>query len=582
MILQSLLGYYEALVNRGILERPGWSKVKVSYAINLDEDGVLLDVFPLKTPQQRGKKEVMVPQIFNLPTPVTRTVGVTANFLCDNGSYFFGFDNKGKPKRSGACFEASKKLHLELLSDMDNPIANAICSFFLKWKPDNASGSYALQPYLDDILTGTNLIFEVNGRYAHEEEDIRSVWQRRYDDASNEATMQCLVTGQEEPVAILHPSIKGVRGAQSSGASLVSFNARAYESYGHEDGQGINAPVGKYAAFAYGAALNHLISDRTLRIGDTTVVYWAEGGEPAYKDVFSAMINGPDDDNTITDADLGRILCKITDGNPVDWQGIEIKPDNHFYILGLSPNAARLAVRFFMRDSFNHFVENVRTHYDRLEIVMPAWDTRETLPLWLLLAETVNQKARDKTPQPQMAGDTMRAILSGGLYPATLLNGVMLRIKAEHEITRGRAAVIKAVLLRNYNNTSLKEVLTVELNDQTTYPPYLFGRLFSLLEQIQQAANPGINTTIKDKYFNSACATPSAIFPLLIKLSNSHLRKLEAGRRIYYERLVSEIMGKIAVGFPQRLGLPEQGAFQLGYYHQTQKRYEKKKNGEES
>jgi CRISPR-associated protein Csd1 len=584
MILQSLVKHYEELVGRGELERPGWNRVKVSYALNLNTQGELLDVIPLKVQEQRGKKEVMVPRVLYMPTPVTRTVGIAANFLCDNSAYFLGTDKKGNPKRSKECFMKSRELHLGLLSDVDNALARSICTYFSSWNPDTIHECPALRPFLDDITDGANLIFMVGGRFAQDDEVIRRTWERHYEDVSNDYTMQCLVTGRQDTVAKLHPSIKGVRDAQSSGASLVSFNARAYESYGHDDGQGANAPVSEYAAFAYGAVLNYLLSDRrhTLVIGDTTVVYWAEGGEPAYQDIFKAFINGPDDENIVTDSDLNRILKGMAAGRPLDWNGISLKPDNHFHILGLAPNAARLAVRFFMQDSFGNFADHLKAHFNQLEIVKSQWDTKETLPLWKLFAETVNQNARVKTPSPQMVGDTTRAILTGARYPATLMTGVSLRIKAEHEITRGRAAIIKAYLLRNNVNQAMKEVLTVELNEQTIFQPYLLGRLFSLLEQIQEAANPGINATIRDKYFNSACATPASIFPLLIKLSGSHLRKLDTGRRIFYERQITDIIGKLSASYSQRLGLPEQGIFQLGYYHQTQKRYEKKNNGEEN
>lgn len=581
MILQSLVSLYEALLDRGVLERPGWSKVKVSYALNIDENGRLLDVFPLMVLEKRGKKEVPVPRILDLPTPIVRTVGVVANFLCDNSSYFLGIDNKGKPDRTRKCFEASKKMHEQLLSHSDSPSARAVCAFFQSWQPEKAEEHPVLQLYLDDILAGGNLVFQVNNRFVHEDAEIRAIWQRHYDDDADAEVMQCLVTGEMEPVAILHPSFRGVQGAQSSGAALVSFNARAYESYGHEEEQGKNAPVGKYAAFAYGEALKYLISERPLRLGDTTVVCWAEGGEPAYQSAFSAFLNGSDEENAVTDADLRRKLSRITSGLPVEWKGAEIQPENRFYVLGIAPNAARLSVRFFLQSTFGTFIQNINAHYERLEIVRPKWDNRDILSPRELLFETVNQKARDKTPHPQMAGDTLQAILSGGRYPVTLLNGVMLRIKAEHELTRGRAAIIKAYLLRNYDIPSLKEALTVVLNQQSTYPPYLLGWLFSILEQVQQAANPGINSTIKDKYFNSASATPASIFPLLIKLSNSHLRKLDTPLRIYYEKQITDVLGKLTESFPQRLDLPEQGAFYLGYYHQTQKRYEKQNKEEE-
>ena len=175
-----------------------------------------------------------------------------------------------------------------------------------------------------------------------------------------------------------------------------------------------------------------------------------------------------------------------------------------------------------------------------------------------------------------MAGATARAIFTGGLYPAALLEQTRMRIRAEHEISRGRAAIIKAYYLRNSNPDCPKEVLTVALNEESTNTAYTLGRLFSVYEAVQEAANPGINTTIKDKYFNSASATPANIFPLLDNLCQKHLRKLSTGSRIWYEKQIMALMGVLGETYPARLNLPQQGSFNLGYYHQTQKRYEKK------
>ena len=116
----------------------------------------------------------------------------------------------------------------------------------------------------------------------------------------------------------------------------------------------------------------------------------------------------------------------------------------------------------------------------------------------------------------------------------------------------------------------------MSLNPDSTNIPYTLGRLFSVLEAVQSSANPGINATIKDRYFNAASATPGHIFPILLNLSQKHLRKLDGGFRVHYEKQLTELMSILPEEFPTRLNLPQQGAFQLGYYHQTQKRYEKK------
>lgn len=277
---------------------------------------------------------------------------------------------------------------------------------------------------------------------------------------------------------------------------------------------------------------------------------------------------------------MTRALAAVAAGESCAWLDETIQPGQHVYFLGLAPNAARLSVRFFLRDSIMHFAKHIQQHHDALKIVRPANDRWETIPVWALVRETVNLKERTPSPAPQLAGDIMRAILTGSRYPATLLNGVTLRIRAEHEVTRGRAAIIKAYYTRNQSKYCPEEVLTVKLNEESKHLPYVLGRLFAVLEAVQDAANPGINTTIKDRYFNSACATPAVIFPTLIKLAQKHLQKLEGGQYVFYNQQITALMGMIDEEFPTRMTLPEQGAFELGYYHQTQKRYEKRNKEE--
>ncbi|MBP3310647.1 MAG: type I-C CRISPR-associated protein Cas8c/Csd1 [Butyricicoccus sp.] len=580
MILQALCTYYNALAARGEISPPGWCSAKVSFALDIDENGALHGVIPLKIIPAGAKKEA--PQLLQVPEQVKKTSGVSANFLCENSSYFLGVDNKGKPARSLQCFEAARKLHEQILSGVDSSAARAVLSFFSDWQPENAAAHPALAEYLDEITKGANLIFSVNGVYAQNDPAIRAAWQTHHAAKSDDAMQgRCLVTGQTAPIARLHPPIKGVQGAQSSGASLVSFNAAAFESYGHEmsdkTGQGLNSPVSESAAFAYGTVLNRLLADRehVKYIGDTAVVCWAEDAEPLCQDLFCGALFGGASDR-ITSKDLWGAVEALASGNPVRIDAIPLHPRNHFYVLGLAPSAARLSVRFFLQDTFGNMLAHLLEHHKRLEIVKPSFIQDGALPLWKLLNETVNPNSREKKASPPMAGAVIRAILTGGMYPASLFEQTMMRIRAEQDITYGRAAILKAFLLKNKQFHVPEEVLTVELNEQSTYLPYVLGRLFAVLERVQADANPGIKATIKDKYFNSASSTPATIFPLLTKLSQSHLRKLDTGLRITHEKRITELEGRIHETLPARLSLPEQGAFHLGYYHQVQKLFEKK------
>ncbi len=576
MILQALVSYYETLAARGELPQPGWAPVKVSYVLNLDDQGDITTVVCIKEEVTRGKKKALVPQIIQLPAPVKRTVGVTANFLCDNSSYILGADKKGKPKRSLECFQACKTLHETLLVSVEEPAARALLSFFDHWQPEKLTEhpAFAHQD-MEDLLASANLIFRYRGRYLHEIPAIRQAWQDYYNNSQDSQQFPCLVTGKLAPVAQLHPSIKGIYGAQSSGASLVSFNAPAFCSYDRE--QGLNAPTSQYAAFAYGAALNYLIATQNTRVGDVTLLFWAESGEEAYADALKQFSFG-DEDDQYKEEDLKGLMESLAEGADVEWDGTRIDPNMTFYILGISPNAARLSVRFFLRNSFGQFIRNVKAHYDRLEIVRPSFDPFDNIPVWRMLKETVNPNSREKKPAADMAGDTLRAILTNTPYPATLLNGVTLRIRADREMNRTRAAILKAYYLKNRNPFVPEEVLTVSLNQDSNHEAYVLGRLFSVLEAIQSDANPGINATIRDKYFSSASATPGVVFPTLVNLAQKHLRKLDEGKKIFYDKQLTELMSKLGETYPNRMNLPQQGAFQLGYYHQTQYRFTKKED----
>lgn len=574
MILQALTRHYEDLLRRGDIAAPGWASARISFALCLRANGELAQVVPTMQTVETGKKTVLQPQVFPLPAAVKRASNIASNFLWDNSTYLLGVDQKGRPQRSRDCFAAAAAMHHAVLDGIDSPVARVILAFFDTWQPEQAAEHPALAGQFEEVTAGANLLFWVDGRYPQEDAAIREAWQKYRENSDSDAVkMQCLVTGREDEITATHPAIKGVRDAQPSGAALVSFNAPAFCSYGRE--QNYNAPVGKYAAFAYTAALNHLLADRNnvQFIGDTTVVCWAEGADPAYPDFFTAAMTGGTAEG-LSDNDLRAALKRLAQGLPCEDLGID--PERPFYILGLAPNAARLSVRFFLRDSFGKLMENVNAHYERLEIQKPSSAKPGVLPLKGLLRETVNLNSRDKAPSPAMAGATARAIFSGGQYPVSLLEAVMLRIRAERDITWGRAAILKAYYTRNPNDDCPKEVLTVSLNEASTNSAYTLGRLFSIYEAVQRSANPGINATIKDKYFNSAAAMPASIFPVLNNLYQKHLRKLDAGMRVYYDKQVSALKGVLGESYPARMTLAQQGSFDLGYYHQTQKRYMKK------
>ena len=350
MILQALARYYDDLLQQGKISAPGWTKVKISYALDIGLDGQLKQVIPTRQDETVGKKNVQRPQEMVLPAPVKKASNISSNFLWENSGYLLGVKQKEDSKRSRKCFDNARELHHRLLDSVDSSIAKAILAFFDRWQPENAAEHPALVGQLEEVTAGGNLVFRVDGTYPQEDMLIRETWEHAQNQEDRDATrMQCLITGREDEIAKIHPSIKGVRDAQSSGAALVSFNAPAFCSYGHE--QNYNAPVGKHAAFAYTAALNHLLSDRNSvqHIGDTTVVCWAEGAEEAYQNLAQFALFGQEMPG-LTDNDLRAALKRLANGLPCDDLGVD--PKRPFYVLGLAPNAARLSVRFFLHDSF--------------------------------------------------------------------------------------------------------------------------------------------------------------------------------------------------------------------------------------
>lgn len=579
MILQALVKHYETLAEQGKVSRQAWCRAKVTYALDIDTDGNLLGIISLKQEEERGKKTVWVPQMVEVPEMATRSLGVSANFLCDNSKYLLGIDNDGSGKRVLECFQAAREKHESVLEDVQSEAAVAVKHFFKNWDPMKAKEHPELLEKWEDITSGGNLVFYVGTMYAHEDPDIRNAWEKSLQAEGNGTQEICLVTGKRTEISRIHTVIRGIQGAQPSGAALVSFNEHSFESYGKA--QSFNAPVGKYAMFAYTTALNYLLSQRKyiFMLGDTTILFWAEDGEEIYQDLFMGSMEPTEDNQEV----LRGIFSNLQEGRGIDVDGVQVNPEQKFYILGLAPNAARLSVRFFYQNHFGTILSNIKKHYEQMEIVRPNWDKIEFPGVWRVLFETVNQKSKEKKPQPNMAASVFEAVLSGKKYPESLYSNVMIRIRAEQgRITRGRAAIIKACLIRNHGKQWTEEGSFVGLNEQCKDVAYVLGREFAVLEAIQEDANPGINATIKDRYFNSACAAPASVFPILLKLKNSHIRKLETGRRIFYEKMLTGLQGMIEVendqpaAFPRRLSLEEQGMFILGYYHQVQKRFEKK------
>jgi CRISPR-associated protein Csd1 len=595
MILQALTRYYDILSKdpESEIAPPGYSSVGVSFALNISAQGELLDVFPLFEQVQMGKKMVERSRRMIMPEQVKKTSGISSNFMCENSAYILGIADKGDADFGIKRFEAFCKLHQELLTKADSENARAVLAFLENYDPAKGREHPAIAPNLETILQGGNIVFMFRGMFVQDDPVIRRVWDAYK--AGKDAVMgQCLVTGEVAPIARLHGSLKGIRDANPTGASLVGFNDRAYESFNKTKLQGLNSPVSEKAVFAYTTALNYLLSsanpNKKLTIGDTTVVYWAESEKKGFAEAFEGIFEPQVIEEPVIDNQEGRkrvekglkeVAQKVRRVQKLDLDALleDLREENpRFYVLGLAPNAARVSVRFFLTDPFQKVVERMMQHYRDLEIVKEYENQPPYITVGHILEETVSKKSRDKNASPLMAGSLMRSILTGGPYPAAMYYAIINRIRADVDdkdkriakINYTRAAVIKAYLIRKYRNQDkYQEVLVMSLNEQATTPAYVLGRLFAVLEKVQLEAIGDVNASIKDRYFTSACASPRSVFPTLLRLSQHHISKAEFGYTS--DRRIQDILGLLDVEknpIPARLTLDEQGIFVLGYYHQ--------------
>lgn len=607
MILQELVKYYETLAERGEIALEGWRDERVAYSLELNTEGKLLKILSLGSEDKIKKRKVRELPLMKVPQKEgAQNHRKAAIFLCDNAEHMLGLGDDTSDGKSQKYFAATKEELMDILRDCDGPAASALKKFFQSWDPSRAEEF--LKQTDSKITKAGNLIFSIEGKYAQDIPELQQAWEgwrKKQEKKKGEEKKQgkkkqgkkkqgeikeygrCLVTGEFSEIARTHTLIKGIKNAQTSGAALVSFNAPAFYSYGKE--QSFNAPVGRHATFAYTTALQSLLSqkEQNVQLGDLCLLFWAESGEEEYGEIFSSCLGGREDNQEI----VRNVLRNIAGKQGVDYKGVHLNPEQNFCILGLSGHKGRLAVRLFLKNSFGDILRNFQRFYEELEIAGPEW-AEEQPALWKLLGETVNQNSQDKSIPPALGSECLRAILVHGKFPASLYYGILIRIRAnqgKNKINGRRAALIKAILLRNYGELYLgKGEDFVALNENCRDRAYILGREFAVLEKIQEAANSTVNATIRDRYFNSACGTPAMVFPLLFRLKESHIRKIRnenPGMAVFCERILTELQGMLEVSesvgaFPSRLSLNEQGMFILGYYHQRQKFYEKKEGGE--
>lgn len=574
MILQSLCKYYDILRGEKTknLPKEGFSIQKVSFALVISLEGSLKGILDLRGIQ--GKK--IVPQEILVPEQKGRSgKNPSAYFMCDNSKYVLGISSNESNEMDYSAFENFKKLHNKYL-DKENPLVKFINS----WEPSKALENEIIARYKDELYKNPNIIFKVEGEsgYVHEIEDRLELWIKENLQKDSGVRMQCLISGEIEPIARIHTPIKGVKNAHPAGASIVSFNDASFCSYGKDSSY--NSPIGKSSMFKYTTVLNYLLRNpkNHLFIGEDTVVFWAEK-KGIYQDLLAELLNPTikkeTEESEIIDNDaitLARdILLKYSQGINLSNENYNLDPKTRVHVLGISPNNARLGIAFYEQNSFEYFIKRIANHYENLNII----GNNKPIPIWMILNETIAKKSKDKKISPILSKSLMNSIFNGGLYPSSLYNAIISRIRADGDINYKRTAIIKACLLRKYNLFDKKGDITVSLNEKNSSIAYQLGRLFAVLEKAQKEANPNLNSTIKDRYFTSASATPASVFPVLLKLSLHHTSKGE--RTVYFEKLKGDIL-QMVDQFPKHLSLDEQGEFVLGYYHQIQSFYTKKED----
>lgn len=600
MILTALHDYYERLVSdpASDIAPLGYSYEKISFALIINQEGELIDLMDLRDTSGKTPK----PARKLVPQPETRTSGIKPLFLWDKSSYVLGVSNiqegdedrhQKRLQRVRDEHQAFRAHHEEVLKGTSDEGLQALLRFLRHWIPEDFEKTSVLH---EEVLD-SNLIFRLDGEqnFIHERPAAQTLQANAITNThAPEGT--CLVTGDRSPISRIHPPIKGVKGSQSSGAYIVSFNDKAYESYGKS--QGDNAPVSERVAFGYTTVLNHLLRNESdnhqrLQIGDATTVFWAiaddQSQTQAAEQTFAQMLNPGASDESETER-LKRLLDSVARGQPLRELDPGLNDEAQIYVLGLAPNASRLSIRYWETGSLQSFARRMAQHYQDLSLEPLPW---KTFPgIWRLLLETTPHRGKDKKGSwddipPQLSGELTRSILTGRRYPRSLLTNIIMRMRTDGVISGLRVALCKGVLAREprLGVKGIQEEVPVSLDKEDTNPGYLLGRLFAALENAQRAAlGDNVNATIRDRYYGSASATPASIFPVLLRNAQHHLgrlRKDKPGLAVNIEKEIGKIMDGLGSTFPKSLRLESQGQFAIGYYHQSQSHFRKPETAEQ-
>ncbi|TEU30168.1 type I-C CRISPR-associated protein Cas8c/Csd1 [Alkanindiges illinoisensis] len=594
MILQKLNDLYERLNEQGKVATRGYAVAKIDFCLILNQAGELAAINDLRLPdKRRSALELIAPQ------GQTRTVGIKSNFLWDKTAYVLGVSTTSK--RSQEEHQNFKNLHFNALAQNEDLGLQALVSFLQEWQPEHYTTHPVIQPFTEELID-KNVVFRLEGEtlYLHDRPIAKDIWASLQAEETS-VIGQCLVSGRQAPLARLHPAIKGVDGGQSSGAMIVSFNKNSFESFGKTQGE--NSPMSEQATFAYTIALNYLLrrsegNQQRLKIGDAVTVFWAEANnasqaEQAELFVAALFAPPPPTDEQETQS-LSGLIKQIASGRPLSAIRPDLDPYTRFYILGLSPNAARISVRFWQQSTLGQLSERISEHYQDLYLEPIPWRTPPSIASLTLatVPHRAGQKPKFDDVSPLLAGDLARAIFTGQRYPQSLLAQLLLRMRSDGQITSLRVALCKAVINRAARlsqqfdlQTKNHKEIPMSLDVTETNPAYRLGRLFAVLESIQRKAlGDSVNATIRDRYWGAASATPASIFPMLLRNAANHLgkiRKENPGLSSFFDWQIGDIEQGLSTSWPKSLNMNDQGRFAIGYYHQKWTKTIKTKEGEE-
>lgn len=596
MLIKALCDYYDVLASEGKVLPDGYSKQNVHYLICLTLDGKIDEIVNFQTIERttakNGKiKEKFIPKEVVMPLRTEKS-GIDGNIIEHRPLYIFGlnfvgdkfspYDNTQKAEKSHEIFVEE---NLKFIEGLDSPVINAYRAFIENWQPENETeNSYLLG--LGKAYNNSYFAFCLSGRpdlLLHEDLLIKEKWERQYAESntdSDKIKSQCTITGEIEPIARIHRNLKGIVGGHTKGCSLICFNNASECSYGNE--QSYNSNISETAMKKYTGAFNYLLGNKRHKklIDDITVVYWATGGEKneVCSDIMSFLVFGDDDlmDENQTEEMLDGLMKSAREGN-ISSERISsidnIDKNVDFYMVGIKPNSSRVALKFIYHRKFGEMLQNIALHQSDMQIgekVIPV-------PIWRLKKEMISPKSSNEKVDASLLAEIFKTIIYGTNYPAYLLSTIIRRVKTDRKINGIRAGAIKACINRKSRLSGEKEELKLALDYENKNQAYLCGRLFAVLEKLQQeASNNSLNRTIKDSYFSSAASKPALVFPKLLSLAQNHLKKLNEKSLIFFNKLIQEIIDGINGEFPETLMLSEQGKFMIGYYQQYQSFFIKK------